>query len=93
MSENDMKMTNNKWAAMTVKERAEYLLNGEFKVKKLNGIPADSMVGDITVITSYEGSSSGVVISERLGSLADCLENSALNLREWEKALVEDSES
>ena len=80
-------MQDNQWALMTTKERAKFLLNGEFKVKKLSGIPADSKCGDITIVTSYEGSSSGVVISERLGSLVECLENSALNLRSWEKEL------
>ena len=80
-------MKNKEWAAMTNNERARFLLNGEFKVKKLKGIPANSKMGDHTVVTSYEGSSSGVVISERLSSLVLCLENSALNLRKWEQEL------
>jgi len=78
-------MKDKQWKLMSTKDRAEYLLTGDFLVKKHHGIPANSKVGDITIITVYEASSGGVVVSERCNTLVECLENAVLNLKKWEE--------
>lgn len=80
-------MKDKQWKSMSFKERGEYLLNSEFQIKKLSGIPADSIVGDINVVTIYQGKSGGVIVTKQCDTLIECLENAAVNLKRWEEEL------
>ena len=77
------KITQEAWDKMSDAERADYILNGDFKVVKQSGIPADSIVGDCQVVTSYKAMVNGVELTGWQASLADCISVANDNLVYW----------
>ena len=82
------KIKSSEWKKMTNKDKANFLLSGEFYTKKLMGIPVNSKVGDTTVLQRYIGYVAGIGITEPCDSLVECLEESALCLKSWKAELT-----
>ena len=82
------KIKSSEWKKMTNKDKANFLLSGEFYTKKLMGIPENSKAGDHTVLQRYIGYVAGIGITEPCDSLVECLEESALCLKSWKAELT-----
>ena len=77
-------MTAEKWNEISEEEKAAFILNGDFKVVKQSGIPADSKVGDCQIVVCYKAIVSGVEVTEWQHSLIDCISQAMETLSGWD---------
>lgn len=73
------------WGEMSEQDKANFLLSGDFYVKKIIGIPVNSKVGDSTVVNSFIGYVSSIGITKHCSSLIECLEESVSYLKSCEE--------
>ena len=80
-------MKKNEWLKATDKQKAEYLLTSELKVKKQTGIPADAKVGDNSGVLMFCVFAGIIQISNWQESQQSAMGEAIMSLDNWKKDL------